>query len=423
MSETWYQFKLNKYQIGALLSMLGLCILSGVSTYKYLQFKNDNVQTFKHMYEGQSETISFNGPFLGKVRVTGTSIELNSIVGEDRKYSYCNDPSKINNDIKEKCKMMRIPSMRSGKIHASWSLVGAQSFPVLLKHVSLISLAFSFFMLIDLYVRCHPEDTKQTRMLRTLVVFVAIVVSVIDICLDFKTDMHEYENGNQKYAIGSISTGSFFWIASFLIICSSQIDELQEQDWHKHINLNMSYFILLLLPLFMILGLLDFAHFVVDVHIQLIFFSSIFLAVLDIFQMRLMPVLDELGEISFKVTEKDLAQEQGELEFKDTEKNLRKHVSLIRLFVVLACILCKLFVFVPTLQLVGYYIGDNSSFSWAMLAFQIALVCGTCFIDLVYVVMHDIEEAKVYYIFFRTLIIFIIIGGSIAATLAVKVES
>ena len=58
-----------------------------------------------------------------------------------------------------------------------------------------------------------------------------------------------------------------------------------------------------------------------------------------------------------------------------------------------------------------------------MLAFQIALVCGTCFIDLVYVVMHDIEEAKVYYIFFRTLIIIIIIGGSIGATLAVKVES
>jgi hypothetical protein len=264
-------------------------------------------------------------------------------------------------------------------------------------------------MLSDLYVRfigpdsIDPHRKLTTRWVRTGLVLLAILAFLIAICLDLRNEMYQYENGTQKYAIGSVSTGVFFWIATFLIICSSQIDEVKQGDWHKHVNLNMSYLILLLLPLFMILGLLDLGKNVVDVHIQLIFFSSIFFALLDIFLMRVMPVLEDLKAITTN----------------GFSEKIERHVLYIQIFVVLACILCKLFVFVPTLELVGrYYVKANDSFSYAMLAFQIALLVSTSLIDLVHIVWwHD----KSVYNVARTLIVWIIIVGSLIATWAFPV--
>lgn len=272
-------------------------------------------------------------------------------------------------------------------------------------------------MLSDLYVRfigpdsINPHRWLTTRWVRTGLVLLAIISFLIAICLDLRNEMHQYENGTQKYAIGSVSTGAFFWIATFLIICSSQIDEVEQEDWHKHVNLNMSYLVLLLLPLFMILGLLDLGKNVVDVHIQLIFFSSIFFALLDIFQMRVMPVLEDLGKIK---TPTQIGSTLDEI------KKIDRHVLYIQIFVVLACILCKLFVYAPTLELVGrYYIGDKiSSFSGSMLVIQIVFLILTSAVDLIHIAFF---QHKSIYTIGRTVIVYAIIVASLAMTLMIEV--
>lgn len=394
--------------------ILLLALLSIVSIYKYVDKPNGKVWQFSvHAYQGNLRNITLTGPFLGKVRVHATGVEISNDAHSNNKQSYCDNPifTTAPQTIKDACNLMRIPTMYSGNIHSSWSVLGAQSVSVILKNIYLISFVFSSFIFSDFYIRYACKDHKTwTRWIRAVVVFLAVLVSLVAICLDFKERMHTYEGGIQTYAIGSVSTGLFFWIVTLLIICCSQVDEVKSYDWHKHINLNMSFLILLLLPLFMILGLLDHEKAVIDVHIQLIFFSAIFFAVLDIFQVRVMPVLEELT-----------AEGQTGISTEDAHK-LSVHFDYIKIFVVLACILCKLFVFVPTLEMVGrYYVTNNpSSFSWSMLAFQIALLVGTSLIDLLHVVWW---QDKLVYTFFRTLIVWIIIGGSIVATLVFPVKS
>ena len=398
------QKKWDWFAIGICIGMALLAILSLVSISTYAQKTNGKVWQFSvHAYQGPVRNLALSGPFLGKVRVDGTSTEISNSAKDNNKQSYCdNKPDTIKPELMHSCYMMRIPAMYIGKIHSSWSVLGAQSVSLLMKHVSLISFAFSAFILSDCYVRLkyYPMWTKW---IRTGILCVAIVACLIAIVLDLTPGpkMHTYENGIQTYAIGSVSTGMFFWIVTLLVICSSQIDEVTDTDWHKHVNLNMSFLVLLLLPLFMILGLLDHKKPVVDVHIQLIFFSSIFFAVLDIFQMRVMPVLE------------DLTVQGGGIKTEDFPI-LSRQLHFIKIFVVLACILCKLFVFVPTLDMVGrYYISDSSSFSWAMLACQIALFAGTGVVDLAHIILW---ENMVVYSALRTLVVWAIIATSIGAT-------
>ena len=412
----------NPYFYYALMLFTGLLAVGSlVCMYKYSQFKGDNVQSFVHIYEGSVNPLgqlSINGPFLGKVRVSGTGLAISNGGDDKKKQSYCDDASKVAVGLKEACNMMRIPTMYFGHIHATWSVLGAQSVPAILKHIYLICFAFSCFMLSDLYVRfiggpdsIYPDRWPTTRWVRTGLVFLAIIAFLIAICLDLRNEMHEYENGTQKYAIGSVSTGAFFWIATFLIICSSQIDEVKQDAWHKHVNLNMSYLMLLLLPLFMILGLLDLGKNVVDVHVQLIFFSSIFFALLDIFQMRVMPVLEDLEGITQIGSTKE-----------DNDDKINRNVLYIQIFVVLACILCRLFVYVPTLELVGrYYIGGNlSSFSGIMLIIQIIFLALTSAVDLIHIAFI---QNKLVYTIARTIIVYAVIAASIAVTWTIKVPS
>jgi hypothetical protein len=414
----------NPYWYYAVLFFMGLLATGSlVCMYKYSRFEGNKVQSFVHIYEGSVNPLGFplppvgqlsiNGPFLGKVRVSGTGLAISNGGEANKKQSYCDDASKVAVGLKEACNMMRIPTMYFGHIHATWSVLGAQSVPAILKYIYLICFAFSCFMLSDLYVRFigpdrfYPARWATTRWIRTGLVLLAIVAFLVAICLDLRNEMHQYENGTQKYAIGSVSTGAFFWIATFLIICSSQIDEAEQGDWHKHVNLNMSYLILLLLPLFVILGLLDLGKNVVDVHIQLIFFSSIFFALLDIFLMRVMPVLEDLKAITTNGVDKE---------------QIERHVLYIQIFVVLACILCKLFVYVPTLQLVGrYYIGDKlSSFSGIMLVIQIVFLVLTSLIDLIHIAFF---QDKLVYTIGRTVFVYFFIVASLAMTWTIEVPA
>jgi hypothetical protein len=406
--------KTSKYTYHTMIigsGMLVLAIVSIATIWKFGVTPNSKVYQFSvHAYQGDHQKITLTGPFLGKIRVDGTSVEITNSVKPNNKQSYCDYsgntifnslPLDKKNQMKDACNVMRIPTMYSGNIRSSWSVLGAQSVSIVIKNISLISSVFSLFIFSDFYIRWMCEGHPNwIRWIRTVIVILAFIVSIIAIGLDFKSQMHTIQNGNQLYAIGSVSTGLFFWVITLLIICFSQIDDVKNYDWEKHTNLNMSFLILLLLPLFMMLGLLDHEKAVVDVHIQLIFFSSIFFAVLDIFQMRVMPVLEELSI------------EQCNVSDTDTTK-VTQYLWYIKVFVVLACILCKLFVFVPTLELVGrYYVKANDSFSYAMLAFQIALLVSTSLIDLVHIVWW--RDKSVYYVA-RTLIVWIIIVGSLIA--------
>ena len=393
--------KVEWFAIAIHVGMALLVVLSLASIWKYASETKGKVWQFSvHAYQGPVRNLALSGPFLGKVRVDGTSTEIINNANVKNRQSYCDN---LPATLIDSCYMMRIPAMYIGKIHSSWSVLGAQSVSALLKHISLISFAFSSFILSDCYVRFMCKDHPTwTRWIRAGILFLAIVASLIAVGLDLNAQkMHTYENGIQKHAIGSISTGLFFWIVTLLVICSSQVDEVTGTDWHKHINLNMSFLVLLLLPLFMILGLLDHQKPVVDVHIQLIFFSSIFFAVLDIFQMRVMPVLEDLTVLGDGIKTEDFPI-------------FSRQLHVIKIFVVLACILCKLFVFVPTLDMVGrYYISNSSSFSWAMLACQIALFAGTAVVDLGHIILW---ENTVVYSSLRTFVVWAIIATSIGAT-------
>jgi hypothetical protein len=353
--------------------MVLLAIASIATMWKYGDKPNSKIYQFSvHAYQGNQENITLTGPFFGKIRVHGTGVELTNDAKANNRQSYCENQAfnSLSLDKKDKmkdaCNMMRVPTMYSGNIHSSWSVLGAQSVSIVIKNIAMIAFVFSSFILSDFYIRwmCEGHPT-WIRWIRTVVVILAFILSIIAIALDFKSQMHTIENGKQVYAIGSVSTGLFFWVITLLIICFSHIDDVKGYDWNKHINLNMSFLILLLLPLFMTLGLLDQQKAVVDVHIQLIFFSSIFFAALDIFQMRVMPVLEELTADGCEVSSMDLDK-------------VKSYINYIKIFVVLACILCKLFVFVPTLEMVGrYYVKGSDSFSYAMLALQIALLVFT----------------------------------------------
>jgi hypothetical protein len=158
-------------------------------------------------------------------------------------------------------------------------------------------------------------------------------------------------------------------------------------DWEKHTQLHTSFLLLLLLPLLMILALLDRQLPVMDVHVQLMFFSVIFFAVLDILQTRVMTVLEC---IDFK---------------------------MIKIFVVLACILCKLFVFVPTIQLLEkFYSKEAGTSSNKVFVHQAVLLASTSLLDLVNIAMDHQELKKTFHVF-RTWSVLIIIGSSIICTL------
>jgi hypothetical protein len=401
----WHQYW---REAGTVLFIVALCLISLVVAIVKVN-QNTQVRAFSvHAYQanvitlsGQNVTLSgpdvkditLTGPFLGKIRVHGTGSEIMKSGNTNNMQSYCDKPA-ITAGIKDACNMMRIPTMYLGRIHSSWSVLGAQSVGIVLQNIYLISFVFSVFMGADMFTRWWQLTKPYMRGVRGVVLALAIGVSLFAICNDFIGDMHTVTDGQQTYAIGSISTGLFFWITTLVIVCCSQIDEVMNCDWEKHTQLHTSFLLLLLLPLFMILALLDKALPVMDVHVQLMFFSVIFFAVLDILQTRVMTVLEC---IEFKV---------------------------IKIFVVLACILCKLFVFVPTIQLLDkFYMKEAGSSSNKVFFYQVILLVSTSLLDLAIIVMdvYNIPDWKKIFHVFRTWSVLIIIGASIILTIDINV--
>ena len=334
-----------------------------------------------HAYQNNAYNadILLAGPFLGKVRVTTAATDP-TLHSDDKNIMKFQDLCKNISDVEVqgKCRIMRTPPMNLGTVHSSWSVLGAQSVTTIAKHLFFLSFAFAIFSMSELWMRngwCR--DTQKP--LRLIVVGIAIILFFAVFIWDFSvTNLHELE-GNTKassHDVGSVTTGASLWLVCLLIICFSHVDDVvvkddaQYSDEYKrleaqlHLTVNASFLILLLMPLFVLLSLAAYPRPVLDVHVQLVFFSYIFFAVLDVFQSRVVSVLASFKE----------------------NNSLAPGLKMIKAFVVLAFVLCKLFVFMPAWQLMGRnYTPTDNSVPFILHILEIFVVLGLSAFDLAYI--------------------------------------
>ena len=470
------------------------------------EFYRKNVTQFTYHPYDLNNHGDIHGPFMGKVRlgrdgmsVAYTSHEDNTARNDNimkMKQTACNRAEGIVNKTTmngvvayvpldsarmDKCKMMRTPDMFFGKVHSSWSVLGAQSIYTLVKHIGFILIAFLVFSWVEDQILTHkekavtpPQIRQETynyfrahfRFMRSVTIIIVIALFTLNIGLDIKYDMHSVDSSHENnVAIGSISTGFSFCLVSILIICISHLDEPysevasvestsarvemgetanngdntanladvdvtvpneqitgsnsylmpQQYNFAQHArqfrgplqiplplfgnevdfingdvhwsgqakfraltqesapymklqaiyrNIHVSYLMLLLFPLVSILALVRSKNKVVDVHVQLIFFSGIFFAVLDIFQSRVSSVLASFSE----------------------ENSIKTGIGEIKTFVVLAFILAKLFVFLPAYQLTVQYYTKTGELEFALVLTQLLVLAVLSALDLFYIV-------------------------------------
>jgi hypothetical protein len=146
----------------------------------------------------------------------------------------------------------------------------------------------------------------------------------------------------------------------------SSLPEPTTDDANKRLHeiygmLHTSHLLLVIFPLVLILALVKTQNVIVDVHLQLIFFSSIFLAVLDIIQTRVFSVL-----ASFQ------------------ENSITTGIGKIKLFVSLAFLLAKAFVYAPSLQIILVYYTKQYQSEWWLVFFASLLFVILSVLELVY---------------------------------------
>jgi hypothetical protein len=468
------------------------------------EFYRKNVSQFTYHAYDLNNHGDIHGPFMGKVRLARDDMSVgyashNNDAKNDNimkmKQTACDRADgivtkntingsiayvPINSPLMDKCKMMRTPDMFFGKVHSSWSVLGAQSIYTLVKHIGFILIAFLVFSWVEDQILTHKpanlvEKVVQEkynyfrahfRFMRSVTIIIVIALFTLNIGLDIKHDMHSVDSSHENsVAIGSISTGFSFCLVSILIICISHLDEpysddanvestpakiemgetanngdntakladvdvavptdqingsnsylmpqqynfaqharqfrgplqvklplfgnevdfidgnvhwsdqakfralTQESAPHMKLqaiyrNIHVSYLMLLLFPLVSMLALVRSENKVVDVHVQLIFFSSIFFAVLDVFQSRVSSVLASFTE----------------------ENSIKTGIGEIKTFVVLAFILAKLFVFVPAFQLTVVYYTKTDHLEFGLVLTQLLVLAVLSALDLFYVV-------------------------------------
>ena len=264
------------------------------------------------------------------------------------------DATKNKNDI-EKCKLMRSAPMFFMKVENTvvWPFFGKQMTFSLTKHIFFILLAFtSFWCAEEAIAQNHRGAHEHKGKFR---IFVLVLVSILTLA-DWLWDLEKYE------AAGTVATCVPFCVIAWLVLLIKYADTYyqwargekppmdaetaqtaiqpaapQNKHMHEHMhrNIYLSYASLLMFPLVVVLVVLARTHTaIVDVHIQLVLFSFIFYAMLDLFQTRTTAVLLSLKDPS-AVADLQLAHE----------------IHFIQFFVVLAFCLCKCFVLLPTLVL------------------------------------------------------------------------
>lgn len=362
-----------------------------------------------HAYQTDiSHSMSIAGPFLSKIRVTPNATRILTATADlnTQTEKYC---TSLPAEQLAKCTMRRLAAMYFGDIHSSWSVLGTQSTYTLVKHIFCILLTFSLFWMSEhlIYTENAGHFRKNHKQVRVVVLIFAILIFVGNVIFDIQEDMYKVDT----VAIGSITTGISFCLVCLLIICFTHLHdpvgtpsadavksdavELQplnpptvttglfnfslwtaptvrtsDEDRYlrlkeMYLNIHVSYLVLLLTPLFLILALTFGKKVVVDVHVQLFFFSSIFLAVLDVFQTRVMSVLASLTQTD--------------------QMSVNKPLGMVKSFVVLAFILCKLLVCVPAWQLLLKYYAPDQSKSYYLVVWQIVLFGFASAVDLLYI--------------------------------------
>jgi hypothetical protein len=103
----------------------------------------------------------------------------------------------------------------------------------------------------------------------------------------------------------------------------------------------------------------------VDVHVQLIFFSSIFFAVLDIIQSRVASVLASFQQAN--------------------SVSMTNAIGTIKGFVVLAFILAKLFVFAPAYQVTIVYYTKRDDLAFYLVLAQLVVLIFLSVVDVLYI--------------------------------------
>lgn len=505
----WFKFGCTGTII--VLAIIDMSIVDRKGDFKpeHVDYKKNASQFTYHAYDLNNHG-DIHGPFMGKVRLARDDMSVAYTSHEDdtarndnimkMKQTACNRADGIVNKTTmngvvayvpldsarmDKCKMMRTPDMFFGKVHSSWSVLGAQSIYTLVKHIGFILIAFLVFSWVEDQILTHkklkeeaveigPENNREQynyfrahfRFMRSVTIIIVIALFTLNIGLDIKYDMHSVDSSHENnVAIGSISTGFSFCLVSILIICISHLDEPysevasvestpartemeeyanngdntanladvevtvpneqingsnsylmpQQYNFAQHArqfrgplqvklplfgnevdfingdvhwsdqakiralkhesapymklqaiyrNIHVSYLMLLLFPLVSILALVRSKNKVVDVHVQLIFFSGIFFAVLDIFQSRVSSVLASFTE----------------------ENSIKTGIGEIKTFVVLAFILAKLFVFLPAYQLTVQYYTKTGELEFALVLTQLLVLAVLSALDLFYIV-------------------------------------
>jgi len=340
----------------------------------------------------------------------------------------------------EKCKIMRVPDdLHLGHVHSAWSVLGAQNNYNLIKHICFILIVFLLFSLFEEMIYSYPKDQSgkeehhsirhHHHFVRSVLLILAIILFGVDVLFDIDGDnISEVQDYKSTYAIGSITTGFSFCVVTLMIMCFTYMQEpydpkkstgakepsivgnvtsTQDQngeggvvsdtrnlqfgkffDYEDYMNgdrvsrpsyserspnykrlcdiyynIHMSYLTLLIFPLIVIVVLHSTKTVFVDVHIQMIFFSSIFFALLDICQALVTSVLSTF----------------------DSTHTIFTPIGYVKVFVVLAFLLCKSFVYAPSFQLILLYYVRTDILRW-LIFMQIIVVLAAAVFDLVYIV-------------------------------------
>lgn len=286
----------------------------------------------------------------------------------------------------------------------------------------------------------HDKFRHHHHFMRSALLMIAIFIFGFDVAFDIKEDnISSVKDNKSEYAIGSITTGFSFCAVTLMIMCFTYMQEPYETEnddatgnsgnkqevvqateegavgkerqlnfdmkWpytnyrsgvpdakympqyieqstaYKRLcdiyfNIHTSYVVLLIFPLVWIVALNANPKVIVDVHIQLIFFSVIFVAFLDICQALVMSVLQT---------------------FDETHTILKAHpIGLVKTFVVLAFYLCKAFVYIPSIQLMFLYYTKDVILSQALIIAQLVIVIIAFFLDLLILIGAFTETYYLY---------------------------
>lgn len=412
------------------------------STTRVLPFSNHAYENGNHhsiigpflskiRFRPDDIAINFKSTYVTNQKQSACHFNLTAIVNQDEKKKLA--------IREEKCKIMRVPDdLHLGHVHSAWSVLGAQNNYNLIKHICVILVVFLLFALFEEMIYSYPENQSgieehhsvrhHHHFFRSVLLIIAIILFGVDVFFDIDSDnISEVQDYKSTYAIGSITTGFSFCVVTLMIMCFTYMQEpydpkkstgakkpstvktvtsTQDQsgeggdglnskniqfghffDYEDYVsgdsvprpsyserspnykrlcdiyyNIHMSYLTLLIFPLIVIVVLHSTKTVFVDVHIQMIFFSSIFFALLDICQALVTSVLSTF----------------------DSTHTIFTPIGYVKVFVVLAFLLCKSFVYAPSFQLILlYYV--NGEILRALIWTQIILVLAAAIVDLVYI--------------------------------------